>query len=225
MAAGDDSPTGGGKDDPVPPALRSILNVDVRLSKKFVDGVERAFPVVASSTGTNYMKALEISCHGIPWFAGALVAIYLLRSQAAREVEVNLLFGLVYDVMMVAFLKALTRRARPSPNVHKDMFMTRGVDKFSFPSGHASRAVWVALFFTQWALPDMPIIFKILLYVWAASVTVSRALLRRHHLLDVAAGVLLGLGELFLSGILWVGPEACKALGDWIATSSEDESE
>lgn len=120
--------------------------------------------------------------------------------------------GLIYDVMLVGFVKALTRRNRPSSNVNDDMFMTRGVDKFSFPSGHASRAVWVALFFTQWAIPEMSIIFRVLLLGWAGAVTVSRVLLRRHHLLDVAAGVGLGFAEFLLSGILWVGPEACKWL-------------
>lgn len=70
--------------------------------------------------------------------------------------------GLIYDVMLVAFIKAFTRRNRPVGN-QSDMFMARGPDKFSFPSGHASRAVWVALFFTRWAVPDMSIVFKVLI--------------------------------------------------------------
>lgn len=46
--------------DRVPPALKKVLNLDISLTKKFVSGVERAFPVVASPAGRTYMKALEV---------------------------------------------------------------------------------------------------------------------------------------------------------------------
>ncbi len=46
--------------DRVPPAIRSVLNLDIKLTKKFVNGVERIFPVLGSSTGITYMKALEV---------------------------------------------------------------------------------------------------------------------------------------------------------------------
>ena len=36
---------------------------------------------------------LQISCHGVPWFALTLISIYILRSEGAREVQINLLFG------------------------------------------------------------------------------------------------------------------------------------
>jgi membrane-associated phospholipid phosphatase len=103
------------------------------------------------------------------------------------------------------------------------MFLTVGVDKFSFPSGHATRAVLVTLFFTNWAFPEMSIILRLPLYFWAASVAISRVLLRRHFLLDVTAGIIIGYLVYILVGILWIGPTACKYLGDWIATSAEDE--
>ena len=44
-------------------------------------------------------------------------------------------------------LIALFRRRRPAYNVD-DMPLTTGVDKFSFPSGHATRAVLLTVFFT-----------------------------------------------------------------------------
>jgi lipoate synthase len=46
--------------DRVPPVLKKVLDLDAKVTKKFVDGVERALPVVRSSTGANYMKALEV---------------------------------------------------------------------------------------------------------------------------------------------------------------------
>jgi membrane-associated phospholipid phosphatase len=146
----------------------------------------------------------------------------MIRGEGAREVEINLLLGLVYDIMIVAFVKALTRRARPPGARLDDMFLTRGVDKFSFPSGHATRAIFVALFFTNWAFPEMSIIFKLALYIWAGSVAVSRVLLRRHYILDVVCGCGIGYLEFFLTGILWIGPGAAKVLGDWISTAEDE---
>jgi membrane-associated phospholipid phosphatase len=131
--------------------------------------------------------------------------------------------ALIYDIMVVSFVKAVTRRNRPVGNRSEEMFMAKGPDKFSFPSGHATRAVLVAFLFTQYAFPEMSILFQILLYVWAAAVCISRVLLRRHHVLDVAAGIGIGFLEFLLTGILWVGPTAAKALGDWMASSAEDE--
>jgi len=142
----------------LPPPLPQILSLDKSITKKVCDAAYSMFPSLNTS-GRTYMKGLEISCHGIPWFAVTLISIYLFRSTGAREVEINLFLGLIYDVMIIAFIKSLTRRARPPGARTEDMFVTRGVDKFSFPSGHCSRAVWATLFFTSWAFPDMSIIF------------------------------------------------------------------
>lgn len=132
--------------------------------------------------------------------------------------------GLVYDIMVVAFVKAATRRRRPSLGGRKnDMFITIGVDKFSFPSGHATRAVLLAFLFSQWFYPDMWLLGKIALFAWAASVCVSRVLLRRHHILDVVGGIFMGYLEFILVGILWIGPTGSKVIGDWISTTSEEE--
>jgi len=206
----------------VPAPLSKILDLDKSLTKKVCELAYRVCPKLNDDYRI-YLKALEISCHGLPWFAFTIISIYLIPGIGAREVEINLLLGLVLDIMVVAFVKAVTRRARPAGARIEDMFMTRGVDKFSFPSGHATRAVYVTLFFTNWAFPEMSIIFKVALYVWALAVCVSRVLLRRHFILDVVSGSVIGNFEFLLSGILWVGPEACKVLGDWISTS-EDES-
>ncbi|ODN04779.1 Presqualene diphosphate phosphatase, partial [Orchesella cincta] len=97
------------------------------------------------------MKILEISCHGVPWFVICFISIYLIPS--AREFQVNLLIGLLLDVVLVALTKAVTRRNRPS--VSNDMFFTHGPDKFSFPSGHASRAVFLSLLLTHTILPSI----------------------------------------------------------------------
>lgn len=62
------------------------------------------------------------------------------------ELWVNLLIGLLLDIVIVAVLKAFTRRRRPAYNID-DLFLVSSIDKFSFPSGHATRAVLLGVFF------------------------------------------------------------------------------
>jgi membrane-associated phospholipid phosphatase len=54
----------------------------------------------------------------------------------------------------------------------QDMLMTYGVDKFSFPSGHASRAVAVAFFFL-WLYPLHPVL-SLPVLAWSLATAASR---------------------------------------------------
>ena len=65
------------------------------------------------------MKSLEISCHGIPWLMLAIAGIYVT---SLKEASVNLLIGLVLDIVIVAVLKAFTRRRRPAYDVDDQVF-------------------------------------------------------------------------------------------------------
>ena len=120
------------------------------------------------------------------------------------------------DILLVCILKAFTRRRRPSGNKY-DMFATVGPDKYSFPSGHTSRACFIAGFFIF--LYPLHFIFYMPLLAWSVSVCLSRLLLRRHHLLDVTGGVLLGVFEAVLLNWLWV-PENVAV---WIVSCLSDE--
>lgn len=128
------------------------------------------------------------------------------------QTQMNLLFGLILDVIFVASIKAATRRRRPTID---DSFMTIGPDKFAFPSGHASRAFFILLFFT--ALDPLPYLFWPPLFAWAVSVSLSRLLLYRHHILDVLAGITLGILEAFMICILWLGKDASTWVMSWLS--------
>lgn len=124
--------------------------------------------------------------------------------------------GLLIDIVLVAVIKAFTRRRRPQTN-NPDMFATVGPDKFSFPSGHASRACMIAHFFIfEW---PVPFFFTLPLLAWATSVCISRVLLQRHHILDVISGAILGVLEALIVSILWLSPEASS----WLITYLSDE--
>ena len=67
-----------------------ILHYDIQLTKMLAVSATRT-----SSLGhlRPLMKALEISCHGIPWFLGTFIAIILMHSVDDQQILVNLFTG------------------------------------------------------------------------------------------------------------------------------------
>lgn len=122
--------------------------------------------------------------------------------------------GLITDIVFVGVLKAIFRRRRPSGN-QPDMMVTIGPDVYSFPSGHVSRACYIAYFFLR--LYPVHIFFQMPLLAWVFSVSASRILLRRHHLLDVFAGVLLGIVNALLISLIWLGEDSAVYIISFIS--------
>lgn len=114
----------------------------------------------------------------------------------------------------MAVLKAVCRRRRPAKN-QDDMFMTVGPDVYAFPSGHVSRSCYIAYFFL--VLSPLPLLCRPPLLAWVSAVSVSRLLLRRHHVLDVLAGIVLGLVNSLLISLIWLGPDAAVYLISYIS--------
>merc|ERR1712098_5703 len=141
----------------------------------------------------------------------AIAGVYL---NVKLEIFFNLLLALILDIVIVAVVKAFTRRRRPSYNYDDQHATLKAIDKFSFPSGHATRSVLLCVFFA--VLYPAPLLLWILiapvLILWSGSVCVSRVLLARHHLLDCVAGVLIGFLEAGLLSCLWLGPERAQEL-------------
>lgn len=197
-----------GKKREVPSALRTILNIDAAITDKFCSIVDAVAPRISRAN----LKYLEISCHGVPWIGFWLAFTILWSSPSLYQIQVNFMIGLILDIVAVAVIKAITRRRRPMKN-ESDMFLTIGPDHYSFPSGHSSRAGFVASFFaSHLALPAW---FTFNLYLWSAAVCVSRVLLRRHHVLDVLAGIVLGLFETLFLNVIWFDQDWCE----WLLSS------
>lgn len=55
------------------------------------------------------------------------------------------------------------------------------------------------------------------LMAWVTSVCISRVLLRRHHLLDVVGGILLGAFEAVLLSWLWVSEDFAVWVVSWLS--------
>ncbi|EDV98874.1 phospholipid phosphatase 6 [Drosophila grimshawi] len=193
------------------PALQFILDQDVKLTDRFVSFLMRFATFKSLKI---HCKFLEISCDGIAWLFTWTAFIWLLSSQELYQIQANMLIGLILDIVIVAVIKAFVRRRRPSPVT--DSYAI-GPDKFSFPSGHASRAFYVLTFFTQ--LHALPIIFWMPITAWAVSVVLSRLVLRRHFILDVCAGALIGILEAAFLGLIWLSSDSANYL---IGFLSED---
>ena len=136
----------------------------------------------------------------------AIAGIYLTN----YSIFLNVLIGLIIDIVIVAVTKAFTRRRRPAYNVDDQHATFKSVDKFSFPSGHATRAVMVVVLFIF--LAPLPVFLWFPVVLWSVAVSVSRVLLGRHHILDVIAGVAIGVAEGFILNIVWRNDEQAIAI-------------
>lgn len=187
-------------------ALRSLLAIDLWLSKKL--------GVCAGESSTwgsvrPLMKLLEISGHGIPWLLGTLYCLLRSDSWAGREVLMNLIFALLLDLLLVAVIKGLVRRRRPAHN-QMDMFFTLSVDKYSFPSGHATRAALVSRFILNHLVLAIPL--RVLVVLWAFVLGLSRIMLGRHNVTDVAFGFFLGYMQYSIVDYCWLSPHNVPVL-------------
>ena len=138
-------------------------------------------------------KVLEISGHGVPWFCGCglLLLLYLyVRDRTLLDYGLNMLTVLVVDILVVAPIKLLFKRPRPHLNAGSIPMSVSSVDSYAFPSGHTTRCVALAAYFCYMP-PFNP--WTHLWYIWGLLVSLSRVALGRHHVLDVGAGMVMGL--------------------------------
>ncbi|XP_029639976.1 phospholipid phosphatase 6 isoform X1 [Octopus sinensis] len=153
------------------------------------------------------MIVLEISCHGLLWIVATITMLMCIHKANHVEIVFNLFFGLIFDILLVCLIKWLVQRQRPSAN-YMDMVATSKVDQYSFPSGHATRACYLAIFIAK-QVPDTRklIVFT---YTWAAFVCFSRLLLGRHHFTDVLCGCIIGVLEFYVLEMLWISQSTCS---------------
>lgn len=106
------------------------------------------------------------------------------------------------DAALVGILKAIVKRERPA---HDPLAI--GPDIYSFPSGHSSRSTYLVYFFSRiWPLA---LIYIPLLIAWSFYVCMSRVLLRRHYMLDVCVGALLGIMEGLFINYIYLDRKTC----------------
>ena len=131
----------------------------------------------------------ELSGHGVLWLVGTVLAILTAPDVYTKSLSIYVFLLLILDIVLVAPIKIFFKRPRPTMNEGKILFSVSNVDDYAFPSGHASRAVAVAVYLLPW----IPTHLSAVLCMWAACVCLSRVLMGRHHPSDVVGGILAGL--------------------------------
>uniref|UniRef100_A0A3Q0RVA8 Polyisoprenoid diphosphate/phosphate phosphohydrolase PLPP6 n=1 Tax=Amphilophus citrinellus TaxID=61819 RepID=A0A3Q0RVA8_AMPCI len=178
--------------------LRFLLAIDLWLSKRLG---------VCACEGSAWggirplVRLVEFSGHVIPWLIGAVYTLLRGRSVEEQEIMLNLALALILDLLLVRIVKTLVRRRMPAQN-RSEILSTFFVERYSFPSGHASRAAMCARFFLA-QLVDTDAM-RLLVVGWAALVSLSRLLLARHYVTDVGFGLAMGYCQYSLVERLWV---------------------
>ncbi len=113
-----------------------------------------------------------------------------------HSIAVPLMVGYLLSVLLTSLVKYAVRRRRPEGEWGA---FYRKMDPHSFPSGHASRTITLAVVvLVRGAVP-----VGILLVAWSLAVGCARVALGIHFALDVLAGYLLGLA-IGLALWLWI---------------------
>jgi len=116
----------------------------------------------------------------------ALVMLWLFGQPDWRQRAALMALAVGVQALVIFAVKQLVRRERPRGEWGG---IYRAIDPHSFPSGHATRAILLAVM----AVGLGPPWFALLMFVWAPLVCVARVATGVHYLSDVAAGALIGL--------------------------------
>jgi len=158
--------------------LTRLLELDARLSARLR---------VAERPGILRNIAAFLAHSGDSWFWWAGLALLAwLGDSFWRSWALTVLISIVVLAVIVLAVKFTIRRRRPEGEWGR---FYRSTDPHSFPSGHAARAVMIAVL----ALAMGPAWLAIVLCVWAPLVVLARVAMGVHYLSDVAAGVILGI--------------------------------
>ena len=158
-------------------SLEELLALDVRLSKKIR---------VAERPGLLRTIAAFFAHSGDSWFWWAGLALLgWLGNPFWRVWGLTVLISIICLAVIVLAIKFTIRRRRPEGEWGA---IYRRTDPHSFPSGHAARAIMIAVL----AVGLGPGWLAIILVIWALLVVLARVAMGLHYVSDVLAGSLLG---------------------------------
>jgi membrane-associated phospholipid phosphatase len=156
---------------------RRLLALDARLSARMR---------VAERPGPLRSVAAVLAHSGDSWFWWAGLALLWWRGNAFwRPWALTVLLSIIALAVIVLAIKFSIRRRRPEGEWGA---IYRNTDPHSFPSGHAARAILIAVL----ALVLGPWWLAVVLCAWAPLVSLARVAMGVHYLSDVVAGIVLG---------------------------------
>lgn len=152
---------------------------------------------IAERPGPLRWIAVLLAHSGDSWFWLAGLAILAWTSDGIwRSWAIALAATVLVTAIVVMGLKFTIRRRRPEGPWGG---LYRRTDPHSFPSGHAARAVLIAVLVLLWG----PAWLASVIVVWAPLVLLARVAMGVHYLSDVAAGAALGLVFGLGAGLLY----------------------
>ena len=154
-----------------------MIELDARLTRRLriaeQHGVIRTLAAILAHSGDSWF-----------WLAGLALLWWLGSNYWKRELLV-MIIAILVAAGIVFLVKLLIRRQRPEGEWGK---FYRATDPHSFPSGHAVRAMMLAVIMLRMS----PAVGAGLL-LWAPLVGLSRVAMGLHYLSDILAGFILGL--------------------------------
>lgn len=156
----------------------SLLELDAKITRRMG---------VAEKPGLLRNLAVFFAHSGDSWFwILGLAILWWFGSPYWRSIALSMLACILITAVLVMVIKFLVRRRRPDGEWGG---IYRSTDPHSFPSGHATRAVLLAVL----AVGLGPSWFGWMLAIWAPLVILARVAMGVHYFSDVIAGALLGL--------------------------------
>jgi undecaprenyl-diphosphatase len=154
------------------------MELDARISERMriaeQPGALRTLAVILAHSGDSWF-----------WLVG-LGLVWLLGADYWKQLALTLIIAILLTAGVVFVVKFTVRRRRPEGEWGK---FYRNTDPHSFPSGHAVRAVMLAVV----TLGLGPLWLGLTLLIWAPLVGLARVAMGVHYLSDVIAGMILGL--------------------------------
>jgi membrane-associated phospholipid phosphatase len=159
-------------------SLTRLLELDARLSARMR---------VAERPGLLRTLCAFLAHSGDSWFWGAgLALLWWLGNSFWRPWALTVLLSIIALAAIVLAIKFTIRRRRPEGDWGS---MYRTTDPHSFPSGHAARAILIAVL----AIGLGPGWLAAILCIWAPLVALARVAMGVHYLSDVVAGFAVGI--------------------------------
>ena len=172
--------------------LRTLLALDLKISNSLASKFVKLRPCLI---------AFELLGNGFTWI-GIAFYFYLKSNNDVFVIKMLkiFMFGFLLDLFLVGSIKLLVKRKRPKTNIKEGEY-TFKADHYSFPSGHASRAIFISSFVRMYfSLSNIPFLnLFVVLLGW--SVAVSRILMSRHYLSDVVCGIFVGKLNIYITSI------------------------
>ncbi len=153
---------------------------------------------LAARRGAARTLALGLAHSGDgPVWAGLCVLAWLLGDAEWKTRALMVFAGLVVAEVVVFAVKMCIRRPRPPGDAG---MIYRRADPYSFPSGHAARAAILLIL----AVAFGPAWEVLAVAIWGPFMILSRIAIGIHYVLDVVAGIVMGI--LLSVGVLLLAP-------------------